>query len=120
MPQIINFNKFYRCLNKFEIVSLRWCWGSVFVIFLYKFFSVKCDVTYSANSSETTDRRLSNAGDAVIFSANLTLDGAGYIYSFPPTYSLSNFLVVNNSVSATITNLMFQHLRPEHVTLGSG
>ncbi len=90
------------------------------LFFCTSFFSVKCDITYSSNSTETTDRRVDNSGNAVVFSANLTLDGAGYIYSFPPTYSSSNFLVVNNSVSATITNLMFQYLRPEHVALGSG
>ncbi len=75
------------------------------------------DVTYSSGTTLTSDLRLSLSQRA-IFNATLTLNGSGFLYDFPSTPD--PVLIVNNSFTATLQNLLLRNFSTSHLSLGSG
>ncbi len=88
-----------------------------FVFFIFLQAQIFCDVTYSTNTTLSTDVRLA-LSNLANFTATLTLDGAGFYFILPPKND--QVLIVSNSVTATLTNILLQNFSPSHISLGSG
>lgn len=105
-------------MKNLSISNKKYFW--IFLFFI-NFTALYCpDVTYSTGTTLTSDLRLSlTPSQRAIFNATLTLDGAGFFYQFPIT-ATDQVLVVNNSFTATLQNILLRDFCIGHLSLGSG
>ncbi len=75
------------------------------------------DVTYSANYTLLWDEFLTSAHKAIFDTTGITLDGGGYRFVFPA--NTSSVLVVNNSCTVTLQNIILDNLNANNISLGT-